>query len=218
MLPAGLTYNTATKISWFGNLDGTNNIQGVATAEVWLATSGNWQWQVGGSGLANDMKIPTNQGFLVRLPASAPSQPLLLIGRVPTQQVLQVLSGGSVAAPRFHVLSYSKPTRVAVSDLGFRGSGFVGNNNGNLADEIRILQPGGNGSLTSPKARLRLRSDGTTWQYYSVNPDAFPGGVPAANAYVVEPDEAIIVIRRNGNDMNWTNRTFYTAPNKDMVP
>jgi hypothetical protein len=218
MLPAGLTFNTAAKISWFGNFDGTNNIQGVATAEVWMASSGNWIWNIGGSGFANDMKIPENQGFLVRLPSSATSRSLLLVGRVPTQEVVQALSGGTTAEPRYHVLSYSKPTRVAVSNLGFRGSGFVGNNNGNNADEIRILQPGGSGSLTSPKARLRLRSDGTTWQYYSVNQDAFPGGAPPANAYIVEPDEAIIVIRRNGNTMYWTNNIFYTPPNKNMVP
>jgi len=218
-LPGGDMFADGTKISWYSPVADANNPYGVVTAQIWLASSSsNWLYQVGGSGLANHMIVPEHQGFNIELPLDKLELQILLIGQVPTGSVVTVVAGGTRATNSHHVLSYSVPVCTAITNLGFRGSGLVGNNNGSLADEIRILQPGGNGSLSQPKARLRLRTDGVTWQYYDYNATSFPNGVPSPDQYVIEPDEAIIVIRRNQGVMNWTNRLTYTPPNKNFVP
>jgi len=116
-------------------------------------------------------------------------------------------------------LSYGLPVRTAIENLGFAGSGLVGNNNPSLADEIRILSNvNGNGSLDQPKARLYLKSDGTTWAYRSYSTNDFPYGPPSANSYIIEPDESVVVVRRNTGGMTWTNPLPYSLPTKNMTP
>jgi hypothetical protein len=218
-LPAGATMGEATKVSWYGATSGgTNNFSGVATSVIWLGTSGNWIYWTGGSGVANAKLMPLDQGFTIELPTNEPAQKLVVIGRVPTQNVVRTIGGGTSASNTYHVLSYNVPVHVALTGMGFRSSGLVGNNNGVLADEVRILRNAGQGSLEQPKARLRLRNDQTTWQYYSYNTNDFPLGPPAANDYVIEPDEAIVIIRRNAGTMYWTNRLYYTPPGKNFNP
>jgi len=224
ILPQGSTFAEATKISWFTPTQGgTTNQSGMATAVVWLTTSGAWEWQVGGSGNADDKLVPLNQGFLLEIPGSnSVSQPIdqpvavtiPLIGRIPTQSVVQVLAGGTSSSNTTHILNYNVPIRTAIANMGFRSSGLVGNINGSQADEVRILAPGGNASISSPKARLRLSTDGTTWMYYS----AQPNNPSDPSQYVIEPDDAIVIIRRNAGNMTWTNRTWYTPPTKNFTP
>jgi len=223
ILPRGDTFAEATKISWFdATAGGSTNQNGAVTAVVWLASSTQWLYQVGGTlnANANNMLIPLNQGFLIEIPGNPQTNQskalsMMIIGLVPTQEVTQVIAGGTSSSNRIHILSHNMPVRVGLSSMGIRGSGFVGNNNGVLADEVRILSQGGHGSLQNPKARIRLRSDGTTWQYYTT-----PGSGAAADPanYVIEPDDAVIIIRRNAAAMTWTNRLLYTPPTKNFTP
>jgi len=221
ILPASDNFGQSTKISWFGpSYGGTSNQSGVATAVVWLADSGNWIWYTGGVGIANEKLVPLDQGFLLEIPGNASTnqsvaRQMMIIGRVPTQQVEIAVGGGSVASNNIFVLSHNMPVRTYLTNMGFRGSGFYGNNNGSLADEVRILAPGGNGSLENPKARIRLRTDGVTWQYYSA-PAAGEAGDP--RFYIIDPDDAVVVIRRNAAPMIWTNKVWYTAPTKNFSP
>jgi len=224
ILPAGATFAEATKISWFEpTAGGSTNQNGSVTASVWLASSGQWLWQIGGTlnSNADDKLVPLDQGFLIEIPGDnpttnqAPAVSMMIIGLVPTQQTVQAISGGSTASNRIHVLSHNMPVRVPLSSMGFRGSGFVGNNNGVFADEIRILSQGGHGSLQNPKARIRLRSDGVTWQYYTT-PAAGSPVDPAQ--FIINPDDAVIVVRRNSSTMLWTNKLWYTPPTKNFTP
>jgi hypothetical protein len=220
LLPRSSTIAQSTRISWFGPSTGGQGgeADSVATAKVWLTSSGQWQWEVGGSGNANNWNIPLNQGFLLELPSTSAPISLVVIGLVPTQEVVTALSGGtggSLGTNTFHVLSHQMPIRTPLTNMGFRGSGFIGHNNGVLADEVRILSAGGSGSLQQPKARIRLRSDQTTWQYYQT---PAPGSASDPNLFVIEPDDAVIIVRRNTNTMTWTNRVIYTAPTKNFTP
>ena len=224
ILPSGATFAEATKISWFEpTAGGSTNQNGAVTASVWLASSGQWLWQVGGTLNANadDKLVPLDQGFLIEIPGDnpptnqSPALSMMVIGLVPTQETVQVISGGSSASNRIHVLSHNLPVRVPLSSMGFRGSGFVGNNNGVFADEIRILSQGGHGSLQNPKARIRLRSDGVTWQYYTTPAAGSPGD---PSQFIIDPDDAVIVVRRNAGTMNWTNKLWYTPPTKNFTP
>jgi autotransporter-associated beta strand protein len=224
ILPRGATFAEATKISWFTpTAGGSTNQNGAVTAAVWLASSGQWLWQIGGTLNANadDKLVPLDQGFLIEIPGDNPATnqskalSMMIIGLVPTQETVQAISGGSSASNRIHVLSHNMPVRVPLSSMGFRGSGFVGNNNGVFADEIRILSQGGHGSLQNPKARIRLRSDGVTWQYYTT-PAA--GSPVDPSQFVIDPDDAVIVVRRNSGTMLWTNKLWYTPPTKNFTP
>lgn len=97
----------------------------------------------------------------------------------------------------------------------------MANNNGSLADEVRVLNNRhGRGSLESPKARLYRRTN-NTWSYYvtPTNAENFVDGqIPVAGSYIIEPDEAVLIIRRNAGTMYWTNRFLYTPPGKNMNP
>jgi len=221
ILPAADNFGQSTKISWFGpSYGGTSNQSGVATAVVWLADSGNWIWYTGGVGIANEKLVPLDQGFLLEIPGNVSTnqsvaRQMMIIGRVPTQQVEIAIGGGSVLSNNIFVLSHNMPVRTYLTNMGFRGSGFYGNNNGSLADEIRILAPGGSGSLENPKARIRLRTDGVTWQYYSA-PAAGEASDP--RFYIIDPDDAVVVIRRNAAPMVWTNKVWYSPPTKNFAP
>jgi len=212
LLPSADNFADATKITWFGSsYGGTTNQQGIATAVVWLADSGNWTWHIGGAGIANDKLVPINQGFLIELPTNASPQSLVLIGLLPTNEIIQEISGGTSASNAHHILSHHLPVRTTLANMGFMGSGFT--RVGAQADEIRVLDQGGNGSLKNPKVRIRLTAGGTGWEYAGSYP-----GYPPASQYIIEPDDAVIIVRKNAAMMYWTNRVSFTPPTKNFLP
>jgi len=212
LLPMADNFADSTKITWFGSsLGGTTNQQGIATAVVWLADSGNWTWHIGGAGLANDMIMPLNQGFLIELPTNALPQTLVLVGRVPTNQIVQTITGGTSVSNAYHILSHHLPVRSTLANMGFMGSGFT--RSGAQADEIRVLDQGGDGSLKSPKVRIRLNAAQSGWEYAGSYP-----GYPPASQYIIEPDDAVIIVRKNPGTMYWTNRVTFTPPTKNFSP
>ena len=220
LLPRAANFiDGATIISWFGN-DADNTAFGsVVTASVWLGTSG-WNWLVGGSGPANDKRVPLGQGFLIELPPSANSTSLVLVGRLPTQALVHVVSGSgaSVTNPVYQVLSHQVPERISLVNLGITtNNGFRGGPNVGQSDEIRILSNTptngvGSGSLVAPKARIWWRTSDHTWR------NAMSGNSPASN-YIIEPDDAVVIVRRHTNNLVWTNRpTQYNPPTRNMSP
>jgi hypothetical protein len=220
-LVGGTTVADSPKVTFFRSGNVGTNLNGEATNVVYLTAGGNWIYAVGGVGVANDQEIPLEQGFLLELPTNALPVNLVLIGRVPTSQVVQALSGGSRSSPRYHLLGVPFPQRTPIDQAGIVGSGFVANNNGSLADEVRVLNNRhGRGSLESPKARLYRRTN-NTWSYYvtPTNAENFVDGqIPVAGSYIIEPDEAVLIIRRNAGTMYWTNRFLYPPPGKNMNP
>lgn len=226
-LIGGTSMVDSPKVTWFTSTSGgTTNQSGIATSVIYFASSGNWMYWTGGVGIANQKLMPQNQGFLLELPPGAPTQRLVLIGLVPTQQVVQTIGGGTVASNNIHVLSYTFPQRTRMIDAGFVGSGLIGHSTrGDIADEVRVLKNrNGIGSLEQPRGRFRLNTAGTSFVYYSGSPstnllDYADGVMPAsANNFYIEPDDAVIVVRRNAGTMYWTNRPTYTAPGKNINP
>jgi hypothetical protein len=221
ILPSANNFAEATKISWFEpTAGGTTNQSGLATAVVWLANSGNWIWHTGGTGTANSKLVPVNQGFLLEIPGIASTgQPvayrLMVIGRVPTQQVEHTISGkvtgGPVTNNVIHILSHTIPVRTAITNMGILNSGFVGGINVGKSDEVRILRAGGSGSLEQPDARLWYKTSAPAGWY-----DAVTG--TGASTYEIDPDDAVIIVRRNTGTMIWTNRVLYSPPTKNFTP
>ena len=219
VLPSAGTFDDATKISWFGTNHGGNARGSVVTAQVWLGTSG-WNWQIGGSGSANQKRVPLGQGFLIELPLDAEPQSLIMIGRVPTQALVHAISSPAAAPtnPVYHVLSHQFPERIPLTSLGISTNvGFRGGMNIGQSDEIRILSNTptngvSQGSLVAPKARIWWRTSDNTWR------NAMTGNT-LANNYVIEPDDTIIIVHRRGVTITWTNRpVMYNPPTRNFAP
>ena len=217
LLPRGNSQVFATKISWFGAEISGTKLGSSPTASVWLANSG-WQWITGGVGNANSKRIPLNQGFLIELPVNSDPTNLVLIGRVPTQAVVHVVAGTTnVSSPRYHILSHAMPERISLINLGITtNNGFRGGINIGQSDEIRILdnssdlQGFGSGSLRAPKARIYWKTSDNTWR---------TSAGALATGYVIEPDDAVIIVRRQNTTIYWTNRpVFYSPPTKNFTP
>ncbi len=222
-LVGGSSVVDSPKITWFRAGNVGTNLAGEATNVIYQTANSGWQYSVGGSGSANGQLLPLDQGFLLELPTGASTQSLVVIAQVPTQEVVQVISGSTDGSDQYHVLSVNFPQRTPISQAGFVGSGMVGNTLRPLkADEIRILNnQHGMGSLESPKAGMTLNTNGT-WRYRftPTDPSLFVDGVVPSNPnnYIIEPDDTILVIRRNAGTMYWTNRPTYTAPGKNINP
>jgi len=233
LLPAADTFLASTKISWFGQVTDTS-VQfaargSVPTATVWLANSGNWTWDVGGSGIANNKRIPLGQGFLIELPGDASPQTLIMVGRLPTQEVVHTISApnASPTNPVYHVISHQMPERIPLTSLGITAAnGFQGGPNIGQSDEIRILsnspvtnelgQVVGSGSLVSPKARIWWRTTDNTWRHAA---SANYASGAAAGGYVVEPDDTVVIVRRHAAPLVWTNRpVMYNPPTRNFSP
>jgi len=217
LLPRENSQVFSTKISWFGATVSGDKLGSSPTASVWLANSG-WQWITGGVGNANSKRIPLDQGFLIELPFDANPTNLVLIGRLPTQAVVHVVSGApSVSSPRYHILTHAMPERISLVNLGITtNNGFRGGINIGQSDEIRILDNNpdglgfGTGSLRAPKARIFWRTTDNTWRLSNGT---------LATGYVIEPDEAVIIVRRQSTTITWTNRpVFYSSPTKNFTP
>ena len=76
--------------------------------------------------------------------------------------------------------------------------------------------------MEQPRGRLRLNTAGTAFIFNSrsLEPaDYVDGVVPSvANNFMIEPDDAVIVVRRKNTAVSWTNRPSYTAPGKNINP
>ena len=210
---------TSTRISWFGNTTSGDALGSTPTSVVWLSSSG-WQYFLGGSGSANDKRVPLNQGFMIRMPTSANPTNIPLIGRLPTQGIVHVISGvgASFTNPTYHIVSHAIPERVSLINLGITtNNGFRGGMNIGQSDEIRILNNAPNengvssGSISLPKARIFWRTSDNTWR--------FAGTLASASGYVVEPDDAVIIVKRHPTTLYWTNRPiFYSPPTRNFTP
>lgn len=223
LLPGAATFDMATKITWFQpSTGGTVGQNGVTNRTVWLSSSGNWYFWPNATSNANSYNFPVNQGFLIEYPTDQPSRSLILVGRLPTNAVVHSIPGVVTAGqPEYHILSQQMPERLTMASFGAQLSGFQGGARLDQSDEIRILDntPNnglGSGSLVKPKARIWLSTQaahaGAPWRYSTA-------GTPSAMWHVIEPDDAIIVVRRGLGTLAWTNRPMmYTPPNKNFTP
>lgn len=209
MLPRTNQMAFSTKISWYGpSMGGTNNIQGAETCVVWLAESGVWTYEVGGVGPANDKIVPIGQSFNIELPIGAATTRLVVIGRVPTNAPEVQIAGGT----NYNFITYNVPRRLTIAQSGLKESGLMGHpTQPGRADEIRILSnSNGIASLQQPRLRIWYDSDDNIYKNVS--------GGANAGTNVIEPDDAVIILRRSGGSMVWTNPLNYTPPGKNFNP
>ena len=87
--------------------------------------------------------------------------------------------------------------------------GFLGSHLRQNSDEVRVLYKG-IGPMGSPRLRIWYYTNTATWKHYLTG--------AAANAEIIEPDEAIIIYRRTPADLNWNQGTIYTPPGPFMNP
>ncbi len=224
-LHASNTYAQSTRISWFGATTGATNIGTVATSIVWLSSSAGWQYALGGSGAANEKRVPLGQGFMIEVPTNAAATNLVLIGRLPTQSLSRVISAPvSTNIPEFHVLSHQMPERITVSNFVSQFSGFGAGPFANYADEIRILdnsQTNGvaMGSLRSPRMRIWYSSiaahSNAPWRRATTGS---PANNPSAMGEIIEPDDAIIIVRRKSGTVTFVNTPTYPPPTRNITP
>jgi hypothetical protein len=217
------TFDAATKITWFQpSTGGTVGQNGVTNRTVWLSSSGNWYFWPNTLENANLYNFPVNQGFMIELPTNQASRSLILVGRLPTNSVVHAIPGvTTVGQPEYHVLSQHIPERITMASFGEQLTGFQGGSRLDQSDEIRILDNAptngvSSGSLLKPKARIWLSTlpahGSAPWRYTGT-------GTPSAMSYVIEPDDAVIVVRRGTGAIAWTNQpTMYTSPTRNISP
>ncbi len=220
LLPRGGSSLSGTKISWFGSTLSGDKYGSSPTAVVWLANSG-WQWLSGGTGNANSKRVPLGQAFLIELPVAANPTNFVFVGRLPTQSIIHVISGEGASSTNatYHLVSHAMPERIPFSSLGIStNNGFRGGANIGESDEVRILnnQPDaasfGSGSLRAPKYRIFWRTTDKTWR------STLPG-LPVASGLIIEPEDAIVFVRRHNTTIVWTNGpVMYAPPTKNFTP
>lgn len=207
-LPAGSNLGNATMIQWYGS---TTN--GRATNVAWLSSSMHWMNTQGG--VVDDMPLPLHESFSITIPAGSGDHYLPVIGRLPTTAANDGHTVPIKANRHYNLISYNFPYRVALRDSGLREAGFAGAAPGRPAnpitsDELRILHRGG-GSLTDPKARILMNNAG---QFVF-----WTGGSGNADAYKLEPDDALIIYTRVATkDYEWTPPLPYAVPQLNMIP
>lgn len=205
-LPGGATIATATKVSWYAAASSA-----VATNVLWLSSSGNWIYSVGGAGVADDKALPLVEGFNIEIPGSS-TQRLTLVGSITTNVRVHTVGAGA-ASPNetYHLRSLQIPRRTTLAETGLKNAGLVAGINPTVADEIRVLSnAGGVGSKVAPAYRLWLRSTDNTWRYT-------PGNA-SAEGHVFEPGQTLILVRRNAGTVTVTNALNYTIPGKNINP
>ncbi|MCO5062309.1 MAG: choice-of-anchor D domain-containing protein [Kiritimatiellae bacterium] len=220
-LPAGSSYATSARIAWFGPTIGATNFGTVATSVVWLSQSAGWQYSVGGSGAANSKRVPLGQGFMIELPLTASPTNLVLIGRVATQALVRTIPAPmSTNAPEYHLLSQQMTERITVADFmkqfGSFGAGYLPG----AADELRVLSNvSTNGVSFGSLRQPRLRIYKSLLPAHAAAPWRYVDGGGSAMSAIIEPDDAIFILRRSpGADIVFTNAPTYPPPTRTMSP
>jgi hypothetical protein len=164
-----------------------------------------------------------NQGFLIELPTNQASRSLILVGRLPTNAVVHSIPGVTTAGPTGIPHSESDmPERITMASFGEQLDGLPGRHPPWISPTkyaswtTRPTNGVSSGSLLKPKARIWLSTlpghASAPWRYTSA-------GTPSAMSYVIEPDDAVIVVRRGTEAIAWTNQpVMYTSPNKNISP
>ena len=159
-----------------------------------LSEGGHWMYSTGG--IADAATLATGEGFNIRLPATATAQELVLSGQATTTPITRALAGRA-GETNYHVMSWPYLCPGRVGDLGLREAGFQGGRNAAQSDEIRILDnANGQGSTQTPKARIWL--DAKTSRFEFTAPRS-----GSAEDYLIEPGEAVIVVRKRAPDLAW---------------
>lgn len=219
--PAGNTFATATRIHWFSptNHGNSYNYSTNIVALYFNGSTNEWRrWTNDWGPVANNDPIPLSQGFMVELPANSATAYVSLVGRVLTNSMVIQIPGRAPSATNeaFYIMSWNYPYRLSLNELNLAGSGIAAHPIFLYSDEIRILQNRGFGSMEHPKIRARMTNQ-WNWRIFAYSTNVF-SSPPTPNTKVIEPDDAIIFVRRSTNTIFWTNVLFYTPPGRKFDP
>ncbi|HMP72175.1 MAG TPA: fibronectin type III domain-containing protein [Kiritimatiellia bacterium] len=229
ILAGGVDFASSPKISWYNSTIQAGQVVNVATMQVYLRNDHTWRYQLGGptvDALADHVPIPLRQTFNLELPPTAQPANLVLIGQVPTEDVVIGPLAGSVGVTNYHLISHGLPSRTRLADMNFHGSGIRTNHSPNptafipalhgMPDEIRILDNTPNvsghgiGSQRSPARRYYMGADGNFYRWV---------GRALANNDVIDPSDSLVIVQYNHNGViTWTNRMMYSQPGRNFNP
>lgn len=201
-LPAGSSSLNSTRVQWY-----ERSGRQYATNEIWLSSSGGWQWSYPGNGDADDMMIPMHEGFVIEIPENESSTSLITIGIVPTNTITQTLKANAHNLVSFNVPRRVHPAQMGLLEAGFRGGDpFVDWNNHDMLwklDRERQALPGA-GHIAYYDTWLQ--------DWYFLNGSRVPTNYFA-------PDDGIVIYRPGATtDLTWTNKILYQAPTPRMSP
>ncbi len=208
----------ATKISWYSR---TN--RWVANRQIWLSRTGSvsqWNFAIGGVGLADTMQVPLNEGCVIEIPTNAAQpQVIVIAGRVPTNAmespIVRKLDAG-VLKGSYNMLSFRAPrTGVHPSEMGLLESGFHGGASPIVSDRIRKF------------TRDKQQAGTDVWYQVSVSTgrwllaNTYPGSTnypPVPDNFFMSDDALMIWTVGSTNNWVWTNRVLYPAPTVRINP
>lgn len=124
-LPAAATEALATTATLW------NEDTQALTNQYWLSSTADAWQRGGGTEPANDTVLDREKGVVITIASGQGSQTLYLAGRVPTQEMQQVVisNGYTLAASPF-------PVPVSLADSGLISSGFTGGTTLVLSDNL----------------------------------------------------------------------------------
>jgi hypothetical protein len=154
------------------------------------------RWVDGAGAAAGEVALVPGAGYALVLPAGSAPVTLSWTGDVIVAEMHAAIRGRD-GETNYAVLAWPRNKPITVRELGLRESGLAGGRNPSQADEIRVLDnEGGMGSRKAPKARIWLND--ATGGFEHSPPD---GG--SAEAFVIGPGEAFIVVRKRGPSLSW---------------
>jgi len=158
---------------------------------------------------------------MIELPLTASPTNLVLIGRVATQALVRTIPAPmSTNAPEYHLLSQQMTERITVADFmkqfGSFGAGYLPG----AADELRVLSNvSTNGVSFGSLRQPRLRIYKSLLPAHAAAPWRYVDGGGSAMSAIIEPDDAIFILRRSpGADIVFTNAPTYPPPTRTMSP
>ncbi|MEM7394393.1 MAG: hypothetical protein AAF492_18810, partial [Verrucomicrobiota bacterium] len=131
-LPGGpVIGSNTTMISWYNR---TTNTSVVTTNTIYLQKFGgsaNWMFAPPLSGVADNVRIPIEQGCVIQLPSNSPPRSILFVGRVPTNSNSRWVAG-KANGPWHHTLigGLNQPLKYGPSHLNLQPTGLINNPNG----------------------------------------------------------------------------------------
>jgi uncharacterized repeat protein (TIGR01451 family) len=205
MLPSGGGLIDSAKIAW--RQRGPTPIE--VAKEIWLADGERKEWVYSipeemTDQLAEYDPLAVENGFTVDLPTNIPMVYWVMVYRVPTNEVIQVLPAGNT----YSLISPFTPESLHPSQLNLIEAGFVGGGNPVFSDWMWKYD---RASQKVPNV-IWYRTTDQTWRFNST-------GYPEVPTNYFSPNDAIVIqTRRATHDIIWTNRPWYNPPTRDMNP
>ncbi len=207
-LPAGGEKASST---WVDLYDSGSMIAPTVTFWLGSGSPNSWQWSAGGSGAADQFKLPVDQGFMVNIPSGSGAQYLALVGALRTNKQTCTIAGGGALT----FVSVQLPGDMHPKDLGLVESGFKGAARPMQNPDLLYIWDRSTQSIYTYRP-MWYKSTESAWYWLG----ASGGGAPVKMSDSERPisqDDAILIYTY-GASYTWTNNVYYVPPTSDMSP